>query len=79
MIRLNSATRACLLDSTRAGSLMHELLSGAPIVIRAGDPLGGLYEIDCSDANCRELLDIASKHCPDSVGEVESAIKRVGG
>lgn len=79
MIRLNSATRACLLDSTQPGSLMHELLSGAPVVTRAGDSPGGLYEIDCSDANCQELLDVASKHCPDSVHEIESAIKTVRG
>jgi len=76
MIRLKTETRACLLDSTPAGALLHEMLAGAPVVSRAGDPPGGLYEIDCSDADCQELLAVASKHCPDSLSEIESAIGR---
>ncbi len=76
MIRLKTETRACLLDSTQPGSLVHELLSGAPVVTRFGDPPGGLYEVDCSDEHCEELLAVASKHCPDSVQEIEAEISR---
>jgi hypothetical protein len=67
MIRLNSETRACLLDSTEPGSLLHDILAGAPKVIRSGDPPGGLYEIDCSDTEYRQLAAIAAEHCPNEV------------
>lgn len=76
MIRLKTETRACLLDSTQPGSLLHELLSGAPVVTRAGDPPGGLYEIDCSDESCEEMLAVAIKHCPESVHEIEAEVNR---
>jgi hypothetical protein len=76
MLRLKTDTRACLLDSTQPGSLVHELLAGAPVITRAGDPQGGLYELDCSDANCQELLAVASKYCPDAVREIEAEVRR---
>jgi len=55
---------------------MHDVLAGAPVISRPGDPPGGLYEIECSDADCQELIMVASKHCPDAVLEIETQIPR---
>lgn len=76
MIRLKTEFRACLLDSTPPGSLVHELLAGAPVISRPGDPPGGLYEIDCSDADCQELTKVAVQYCPDAVEEIEAEKRR---
>ena len=76
MIRLKTESRACLLDSTQPGSLVHELLAGAPVIRRPGDPPAGFYEIDCSDADCQELKMVASRHCPDALLEIEAEISR---
>jgi hypothetical protein len=75
-VRLSADSRACLLDSTKPGSLVHDVLAGAPVVTRPGDPPGGLYEIDCTDAACQELLTVAEKHCPDALSEIEGEIRR---
>jgi hypothetical protein len=75
-IRIKAESRACLLDSTQPGSLVHDVLAGAPVISRAGDPLGGLYEIDCSDTDCRELMIVAAKHCPDALLEIEAEMNR---
>lgn len=75
-LRLNSEYRACLLDSTQPGSLVHDILAGAPVITRPGDPPGGLYEIECSDTDCRELAAVASKYCPDALLEIEAAMGR---
>ena len=75
-IRLTAASRACLLDSTRPGSLTHDILAGAPVITRAGDPPGGLYEIDCTDTDCRELMRVASSHCPDALREIEAELRQ---
>ena len=76
IIRLKTETRACLLDSTPPGSLVHDVLAGAPVISRPGDPAGGLYEFDCSDADCEELKRVASSHCPAALDEIEAAIRR---
>jgi len=76
IIRLKAESRACLLDSTQPGSLVHDVLAGAPVVRRAGDPPGGLYEIDCTDSHCQELKAIAASHCPDALLEIEAEISR---
>ena len=55
---------------------MHDVLAGAPVISRPGDPPGGLYEIECSDADCQELIMVASKHCPDTLLEIETQIRR---
>jgi hypothetical protein len=52
------------------------MLAGAPVITRPGDPPGGRYEIECSDADCRELAMVASKHCPDALLEIEAEIRR---
>jgi hypothetical protein len=75
-IRLKTESRACLLDSTSPGSLLHDVLAGAPVISRAGDPPGGLYEIECSDTDCRELIRVATEHCPDALVEIEAEISR---
>lgn len=75
-IRLTVESRACLLDRTQPGSLAHDALAGAPVIRRAGDPPGGLYEVDCSDTDCQELMLVASKHCPDALREIEAEISR---
>ena len=77
VIRLRADWRACLLDSSQPGSLVHDVLAGAPVISRPGDPAGGLYEIDCSGADCQELLTIAAKYCPEALGEIKAAIDRV--
>jgi hypothetical protein len=79
VIRLTAASRACLLDSTQPGSLTHDVLAGAPVIKRPGDPQAGLYEVDCSEADCNELIAIASKHCPEAVLEIEAALDRQSG
>ena len=76
IIRLKTENRACLLDSTPPGSLVHDVLAGAPVISRPGDPAAGLYEIDCSDADCEELKRVASSHCPDALDEIEAALRR---
>jgi len=58
-LRLKTESRACLLDSTKPGSLIHDVLEGAPVISRSGDPPGGFYEIDCSDT--RFFADFAVK------------------
>ena len=78
-IPLQTESRACLLDSTQPGSLVHDILAGAPVITRPGDPPGGLYEIECSDADCQELATVASKYCPDALHEVEAEIRRQTG
>lgn len=78
-IRLKVESRACLLDSTQPGSLAHDVLAGAPVISRPGDPPGGLYEIDCTDTDCRELMMVASKHCPGALREIEAEIGRQTG
>jgi hypothetical protein len=75
-IRIKAESRACLLDSTQPGSIVHDVLAGAPVISRAGDPPGGLYEVDCSDADCQELMIVAAKHCPDALLEIEAEMKR---
>jgi len=75
-IRLKVDSRACLLDSTPPGSLAHDVLSGAPVVSRPGDLPGGLYEIDCTESVCEELLKVASTHCPDALREIEAELSR---
>ena len=75
-IRLKSESRDCLLLSTQPGTLTHDVLSGAPVISRHGDPPGGLYEIDCSDMDCQELMTVASKHCPGALAEIEAEIRR---
>jgi hypothetical protein len=75
-LRLKADSRACLLDSTRPGSLAHDLLAGAPVISRPGDPPGGLYEIDCTETVCQEFIRVASEHCPDALGEIEAALSR---
>jgi hypothetical protein len=77
-IRLKAESRACLLDSTQPGSLLHDVLAGAPVISRAGDSPGGLYEIECSDTDCQELIRVASEHCPDARLEIEAEISRQG-
>jgi hypothetical protein len=72
IIRLTAESRACLLDSTQPGSLVHDVLAGAPIVSRSGDPPAGLYEIDCSDTDCQELRRVAAEHCADALAEIEA-------
>ena len=76
VIRLKTESRACLLDSTKPGSLVHDVLEGAPVISRPGDPPGGLYEIDCSDTDCEELIRVASDFCPDAVPEIEAQFTR---
>jgi hypothetical protein len=76
MIRLQTASRACLLDSTQPGSLVHDVLAGAPVIRRPGDPPPGLYEIDCSDSDCQELKNVAAKYCPDALREIEVSMAR---
>ena len=76
IIRLQADWRACLLDSSQPGSLVHDVLAGAPVITRSGDLVGGLYEIDCSDADCQELRTIAARFCPEALGEIEAAISR---
>jgi hypothetical protein len=75
-IRLKVESRACLLDSTQPGSLVHDVLAGAPVISRPGDPPGGMYEIDCTDTDCRELMIAAEKHCPDALLEIEAELSR---
>ena len=75
-LRLKTESRACLLDSTRPGSLVHDILAGAPVVTRPGDPPGGLYEIECSEADCQELAAVASQQCPDALLEIQAALGR---
>ena len=72
IVRLNADLRACLLDSTRPGSLVHDILAGAPVIRRPGDPSSGLYEIDCSDSDCQELKRVAAEYCPDALIEIET-------
>ena len=72
-IRLTREARDCLLLSTQPGTLVHDVLSGAPVITRPGDPQGGLYEIECSDADCQELLSVAESHCPGALREIEAA------
>ncbi len=72
-IRLTAEARDCMLLSTQPGTLAHDVLSGAPIITRAGDA-GGLYEIDCSDTDCQELMTVAAKHCPGALREIEAAM-----
>jgi hypothetical protein len=74
-IRLKADSRACLLDSTKPGSLAHDLLAGAPVIRRPGDPPGGLYEIDCTEMVCQELVSVAASHCPDALAEIEAATR----
>jgi hypothetical protein len=76
VIRLRADWRACLLDSSQPGSLVHDVLAGAPVISRPGDAAGGLYEIDCSGAECQELLTIAARYCPEALGEIKAAIGR---
>ena len=76
IIRLKADSRACLLDSTQPGTLVHDVLAGAPMITRPGDTMGGLYEFDCSDTDCQELLKVASRFCPDAVREIEAEIGR---
>ena len=76
MIRLKTDSWACLLDSTTPGSLVHDVLEGAPVITRPGDPPGGLYEIDCSDTDCEELRRVASDFCPDALPEIEAQLTR---
>jgi hypothetical protein len=76
MIRLKTETRACLLEYTQPGSLLHDVLAGAPVVTRPGDPPGGLYEIDCGDADCQELVAVASKRCPEALVEIQAGMER---
>jgi len=40
------------------------------------DPPGGMYEIDCTDTDCRELMIVAAKHCPDALLEIEAELGR---
>ena len=75
-ISIRTASRACLLDSTQPGTLVHDILAGAPVVTRPGDPQGGLYEIECTDADCQELAAVASRFCPDALREIETQIRR---
>lgn len=75
-IRLKAESRACLLDSTQPGSLTHDVLAGAPVISRPGDPPAGLYEIDCTEADCQELIRVAAKHCPDALREIEAELDR---
>lgn len=75
-IRLKTEFRACLLDSTQPGSLVHDVLAGAPVIRRPGDPPSGLYEIECSDTDCQELMMVASKHCPGALPEIEAQVSR---
>jgi len=74
MIRLQVASRACLLDSTQPGSLVHDVLSGAPVIRRPGDSPPGLYEVDCSDSDCQELKRVAAQYCPDALREIEASM-----
>jgi hypothetical protein len=75
-IRLKTESRACLLDSTQPGSLVHDVLAGAPVISRPGDSPGGLYEVECSDTDCQELMKVASQHCPEALHEIEAQINR---
>ena len=75
-LRLKTESRACLLDSTKPGSLIHDVLEGAPVISRSGDPLGGFYEIDCSDTDCQELMKVAAKFCPDTLPEIEAQLSQ---
>ena len=79
-IRLKTESRACLLDSTQPGSLVHDVLAGRSRYHPAGDPPAGLYEIDCSDTDCQELMRVTSKHCPDacSRSKRKSAVRLAG-
>ena len=75
-LRLRAEYRACLLDATEPGSLAHDLLAGAPVIQRPGDPETGLYEIDCTETVCQELMTVARKHCPDALHEIEAELGR---
>jgi hypothetical protein len=55
ILRLKAESRACLLDSTKPGSLIHDILEGAPVIRRAGDRPAGFYEINCSDVDWRNF------------------------
>ncbi|MGH7833269.1 MAG: hypothetical protein ACREQK_06475 [Candidatus Binatia bacterium] len=79
VIRLKTESRACLLDSTKPGSLVHDVLAGAPVISRQGDPPGGLYEVNCSDVDCRELMKVAADYCPDALIEIEAELSRQTG
>jgi hypothetical protein len=78
ILRLKTESRACLLDSTKPGSLLHDVLEGAPVIRRSSDPPAGYYEIDCSDVDCQELLRIAADFCPDALPEIEAQVKQTG-
>jgi hypothetical protein len=79
ILRIRADSRACLLDGTQPGSLVHDILAGAPVISRAGDPPGGLYEVDCSDSDCQELKTAAAKYCPEALPEIEAEISRQKG
>jgi hypothetical protein len=76
ILRLKAESRACLLDSTKPGSLIHDILEGAPVIRRAGDPPAGFYEINCSDVDCQEFLRIAADFCADALAEIEAQVKQ---
>jgi hypothetical protein len=76
ILRLKTESRACLLDSTKPGSLIHDILEGAPVIRRSNDPPAGYYEIDCSEVDCQELLRIAADFCPDALPEIEAQVKQ---
>jgi hypothetical protein len=67
-----------LLDRTEPGTLAHDVLAGAPVIRRAGDPPSGLYEVNCSDTDCQELMMVASKYCPDALREIEAEVRTHG-
>lgn len=75
-LRLTAASRACLIDRTQPGSLAHDVLLGAPVITRAGDPPGGLYEVNCSDTDCEEMMTVARNYCPDALREIEAEMSR---
>jgi hypothetical protein len=53
---------------------VHDVLAGAPVIRRPGDPPGGLYEIEFSEIYCQELRMVASKHCPDALRGIEAEL-----
>jgi hypothetical protein len=79
-IRLKAESRACLLDSTQPGSLAHDVLAGAPVISRPGDPPGasgrsrgrahhvGLYNVARTAISALGLYDPeAEENAPEAV------------
>jgi hypothetical protein len=79
MVLLSDACIECLKANARDAPECMACLEGAIDVRRVFVGNRFAYRIECTEEEVRQLLDIATRHCPDAVAAIKDSLARFTG